>query len=102
MLSSLGQGGTSWQHRSIAYDAAKSAEKNAACRRPRCALIAAASISWSPRRNFHPATALTAFSKHDSAIRVRNRFLTERAGLARFGAWEDRNEQPMVDWFTTF
>jgi hypothetical protein len=33
---------------------------------------------------------------------VRNRFLTERAGLARLGAWEDRNEQPMVDWCTTF
>ena len=33
---------------------------------------------------------------------VRNRFLTERAGSARLWAWEDRNEQPMVDWFTTF
>jgi hypothetical protein len=33
---------------------------------------------------------------------VRNRFLTEMAGSARLWAWEDRNEQPMVDWFTTF
>jgi hypothetical protein len=37
-----------------------------------------------------------------SAIRVRNRFLTEMAGSARLWAWEDRNEQMMVDWFTTF
>ena len=33
---------------------------------------------------------------------VRNRFFTERAGLAGPGAWEDRNEQPMVDWRTAF
>ena len=32
---------------------------------------------------------------------VRNRFLTERAGLSRAWTWEDRNEQPMGDWFTT-
>ena len=33
---------------------------------------------------------------------VRTRFLTERAGLGRAWAWEDRNEQPMGAWFTTF
>jgi hypothetical protein len=33
---------------------------------------------------------------------VRNRFLKERARLARLGAWEDRNGQPLVDWCTTF